>query len=738
MYAFSGKIECLTCGSGYRRHHISGERAWTCKQHIKKAALCPAMPVREKVIEEEDKDFDWKSRIVYRAIECCRDNIVLSEPPFPFVQRWDPQQQYSLMRKRKRNTQNVDQGEYDDDQSWHDTTADGAPGSSTKKMKKTPKRRGSKEPDEGHVELNYEDPPSRAFPGTSQFSDNDDLPALPADVTTLPLVNVEDVKPGMVITWKHWHLPKTSWEPQLIDLTGMVLSIDADQILRLILARRNRDTEEKVYDEETGERIYDKFDVPTDSDDDEEEEKMDDGYRDMPWKDMAQPRKVQDPPAEVTNMYVNTQTAQQQEQQAAAAVAEETPWPWSSLNDTLQVKANVEADLKVLGASTKDSTKDSGDTESIQPGQKTSSMDYSAPSLAPMTPSGQWKSANTQDPSWQPDTSSFVPPGAESSHIQDDTFFPTSDGLPMNDSADAVDAEDSANVGDSSYVPDITEPDMAGTDSLPQLNMSPRSPVNKTGDETGSIRYPKLRVSPSADSLRSGRQPLAEDGMEVDQAGDSMVPGTEPEKKEKESTPEPQADNHNDASSSPFPSLEEIWHSANTQSQQNPSQFSVFKGKQDDGAYDEAMKRLDEGEESDASLDPNKSIRNLFPNATQPVSADKPDKFSTPRRDPATPVKPRAKADKAKSPFKIPPVSQVIDLDSSPASPRFAEHYADDSLDETYDDRSSSLPHGPGWVQKSRPRRDAKADGRKSMPPASSMSAFMVHGKGRRKTTRRF
>ena len=53
MYAFSGKIECMICGSVYRRHHISGDRAWTCKQHIKKAALCPAMPVREKVIEEE-------------------------------------------------------------------------------------------------------------------------------------------------------------------------------------------------------------------------------------------------------------------------------------------------------------------------------------------------------------------------------------------------------------------------------------------------------------------------------------------------------------------------------------------------------------------------------------------------------------------------------------------------------------------------------------------------------------
>ncbi len=50
-YAFSGKIECGCCGAGYRRHHQHGERAWVCKQHIKSATLCEALPIRETALE---------------------------------------------------------------------------------------------------------------------------------------------------------------------------------------------------------------------------------------------------------------------------------------------------------------------------------------------------------------------------------------------------------------------------------------------------------------------------------------------------------------------------------------------------------------------------------------------------------------------------------------------------------------------------------------------------------------
>ena len=38
-------------------------------------------------------DDSWRDKIELRAVECCHTGIQLSDPPFPFVQRWDPQQQ---------------------------------------------------------------------------------------------------------------------------------------------------------------------------------------------------------------------------------------------------------------------------------------------------------------------------------------------------------------------------------------------------------------------------------------------------------------------------------------------------------------------------------------------------------------------------------------------------------------------------------------------------------------------
>lgn len=51
-YAFSGKIECLLCGSGYRHTNPHGEGTWVCKQHIKSKDLCPALPIKEKQLEQ--------------------------------------------------------------------------------------------------------------------------------------------------------------------------------------------------------------------------------------------------------------------------------------------------------------------------------------------------------------------------------------------------------------------------------------------------------------------------------------------------------------------------------------------------------------------------------------------------------------------------------------------------------------------------------------------------------------
>ncbi|TLS21037.1 uncharacterized protein PpBr36_10700 [Pyricularia pennisetigena] len=259
----------------------------------------------EADIEEPDA---WRAKINYRAVECVEEGVELSEPPFPFVQRWDPQQRgYGRGGKRKRRAA-ADYYQVGD-----------VGHSATKKLKFADVN--------GHEEdvtfLNYDDEEEgHGDPGgngtddkdtrgnepefsaaDSQFTDLDDLPSLPSDLSTLPLLKLGDAKPGMVITWKKWVLSEaTSWQPQLADVSAIVASVSDDGMqLRVVLARRDRnmDKKEKTYDEETGERIYGRFEVPDDDEDDDGQQRSgeedEDGWRTLELSDLIDPRIQQRP-----------------------------------------------------------------------------------------------------------------------------------------------------------------------------------------------------------------------------------------------------------------------------------------------------------------------------------------------------------------------------------------------------------------------------------------------------------
>ncbi|KAL2758375.1 hypothetical protein ACRALDRAFT_1061574 [Sodiomyces alcalophilus JCM 7366] len=268
---------------------------------------------------EEDPEA-WREKINYRAVECCDEGIELSEPPFPFVQRWDPQQQYGNYYhsgpnkngrggKRKRAQRN----------STHFCQEQKNGSAAGKKQKVANDLDEPNTADEQHDETEYDDTVIRydiaddageegegkedglvqsAFAGESQMSDIDDLPTLPPDLSTLPALQLGDAKPGMVITWKEWLLSSaTSWQPQLADVVAVVVRVEDEDgtRLRLLLAKRDRgiDQNEKVYDEATGERVYGRFEVP-DMDEDEENE-VDDGYRDKEYSELNEPKIVQQP-----------------------------------------------------------------------------------------------------------------------------------------------------------------------------------------------------------------------------------------------------------------------------------------------------------------------------------------------------------------------------------------------------------------------------------------------------------
>lgn len=675
--------------------------------------------------ESEDPD-SWREKISYRAVECCHDGIVLSEPPFPFVQRWDPQQQYKSMKKRKRSSQNFYDDSYYDD-SYYDENSQWNEEEDNKKSKKRKSKGGHEEsrdspfekPQDEDIVLSYDDVPAKR-PGSSQFTDIDDLPSLPSDVKTLATLQIENIKPGMVVTWKQLLMSKaTKWQPQISSVTGLVLALKEDNVIDLLLAKRDREPDEREYDEHTGKRVYEKFEAPAD-----DEDEVDDGRRKMSFIDLFDLRLVQNEPspsllatpankAGLEDSGVNKVSKSQDREEH---VAEEL--------DTQEVKARVEAELKAMAKK---------DTTSNQPANDPSTNE-----------SAENEDTRANSPSRQLHETALavvIEPSPEAHGDEPDVAMD-------------VDVEDASHE-DEAIIPN----------SIPSLDI-PSQPFHDSGNDsrlTPLRDYPMLAVPSSVSSIRSGRQPPSnyELGGSLDTGEDSVIPDTTPRAHETTPTPkDPEVSSISSKSSSPFPSIEEIFHTCHTSRQtQSPgksTQQSVLRnlksGGKGDPEYDEAMRKLDEGdEESDQSLDKSKSIRSLFPNATQPEPLMELPGLPSPKTE--TPKKPPKFKKEKTSPFMIPEGSQVITLSSSPASERFEEDYAHDSIDETYQD--SPLPRGSGWVKKtdtkSVPRRETRSRGRSvpatgaksqaglgrqsvPVPTASAVSQI----KGRRKTSLKF
>lgn len=275
-------------------HRISGPSAGTNSNDVEAGSIPDG-------VEDEDLDA-WRSKVIYRAVECVQEGVELSEPPFPFVQRWDPQQQNAWRNKRggrgKRKQRN--QVDFYED----DSTLPSAKKQRVNHFDEDDSFASyAHEGQDQDAALNYDDipesvPEKASGELTSKLTDMDDLPTLPDDVATLPVLHLRDAKPGMVVSWKQMILSKaTNWAPQILGLTAVIVSIDeATEELRVVLARRDRhlDGREKTFDEE-GNRVYDRFDAPDDEDDADGDDAEADGYRTVQFSDMMDPRIVQQP-----------------------------------------------------------------------------------------------------------------------------------------------------------------------------------------------------------------------------------------------------------------------------------------------------------------------------------------------------------------------------------------------------------------------------------------------------------
>ena len=234
-------------------------------------------------------DDSWRDKIILKAVECCHEGIELSTPPFPFVQRWDPQQQkpYPNVRakkksnrskKRKRNDEKyyLDKYEHETDEGitgWYGTASPGIEASfnednsepPTAERKQTISGKDSDDYDTAISEQLKRETEASAGASTSvDFDVTQDLPSLPEDMSICPSLAVDAVMPGAVIAFKQLDMSEaTQWQPKVSNYrTALVDCLTDDGLIRMTLAKRDQLEKGEVFDEKTGERIYSKFEMP--------------------------------------------------------------------------------------------------------------------------------------------------------------------------------------------------------------------------------------------------------------------------------------------------------------------------------------------------------------------------------------------------------------------------------------------------------------------------------------------
>jgi hypothetical protein len=280
----------------------------------------PAEESTEENDDIEDQDPEaWRDKITYRAVECCHNGIELSEPPFPFAQRWDPQQQGGWLHGK--NSGKSKKNQRDESHYYQDV------GPPSKKQKQRKGKHRNAEQQE-YLDASYQPSPKNRsfleFDDTAQqkkLSSDDmevevdkqlmndlngeasaevsqrpeDLAALPEDPKTLLDLLDGQAKPGMTIAFKELTMSEeTKWQPEISNYRTAVVNAVLDEGgLQITLALRDRIITEKFYDAETGERIYGRFQMP-DQDDDSEQE--DDGIRNIAFTDLIEPKIVQGAP----------------------------------------------------------------------------------------------------------------------------------------------------------------------------------------------------------------------------------------------------------------------------------------------------------------------------------------------------------------------------------------------------------------------------------------------------------
>ena len=297
-----------------------------------------AKPMRNPRLEKENEhvhdieaasaDDSWKDKIDLRAVECCHEGIELSTPPFPFVQRWDPQQQgaYSYggktkkrkQKKRKRNDNSYyEESPYQSSQSK--TACHGEFDTLTHASVQNDSIKSSSRESGGlGQEVLHDESLQDSLRVSEQLrretqertlveaEEAPDLPTLPKDPSTCSELTRETATTGTVIAFKQFEMSaNTNWQPRISDYrTAVIKEVLDEGSLQIELAKRDQPGKDSQYDDETGERIYGKFEMPGY---DEEDDNIHNGKITIPFEELIDPIVV---PSSAEN-HVRSETPQE-------------------------------------------------------------------------------------------------------------------------------------------------------------------------------------------------------------------------------------------------------------------------------------------------------------------------------------------------------------------------------------------------------------------------------------------
>ncbi|KAI1737966.1 hypothetical protein F4680DRAFT_426677 [Xylaria scruposa] len=704
-------------------------------------------------IGNEDDIYAWIAKINYRAVECCHDNIELSSAPFPFQQRWDPQQQaLSFFKRNKRGGQSKraqrNQSHYYSDDSQlskkrkrnnsYEMVDDGFDGTDNRQDETT---------NGDDVMLNYDDVGSQDRDAgnnpaneTSQTTDLDDLPSLPEDISVLPILRPGKARVGMVITWQKWSCSSaTSWQPQLSRVTAIVVRVDDDAtVLDVCLAKRDRylDGNEKRYDHVTGQRIYDKFEAPDlheGETDDHHDGGVEDGYRDVAWAEMQDPRILQEPLDQTAELDPSSNCpASVEMNERNSSIENQTEPTVPVVSSQQETSAIADLVLTINEENVVDSVSKSGALLEENLGDSNLETYLEAASNSTSHQAGQ----NQQTDLALSDISQISSPSRQ---LHETTSQAIGSHSPVQDWTRTSSIEQA----------ESSQPNTSSPMALPATASSHLGFDSDLVTGTPGLILPRAVITSSASSIGSGRQPDyamgIDDGLldpfnatdDIDHQSDghehnnapsernSLTPvpiiqttapdhtGNMTEDKGKGISPKatPMATPIARSSSPPSSIFCTALTSHSTQSPSRAQMPSITPKSSTsrfarDAKYEEAMRKLDEQFSEDLSDDdsppppPTSSLELKREESTQFVSRNL-DPISPPPRRRVTGPAFIGRMRRRSQPFTIPPGSQVVEL-SSDSEPVYSEDYADEDIDGTYSPELGSMPTGDGWVQKRR------------------------------------